>query len=457
MNLMERMIVTLAGALTNWIRFLAATLLLPAIALPACTDRGIDRDADLGRQLANFVAPFVENRDFEGVVLIRRAGVPDVVGAFAFDDTAPEFTADIPFPIGSISKTFTAAAIQRLSELGQLELSDAITGVVPELASQDITIQHLLRHTSGVPDYHVLEAFQSVRAAPMPLEQFASWIGAYPLDFEPGATSNYSNSGYNLLALIVERVSGQKLAGFLSAEVFAPLGMTSAGTAVNTFPSGVPGGRTPTPAPEFLGAPAALHPSWLLGSGSAYASARDLVHWGEEIARRVAEGWLPFGWGVRGEGNRRYLSQNGRIPGYAATLEVHPAEGLSVVVLSRVESDAVTRIAAGAVALALGTEVASEERRVEVALESTVLASYRGVYDFAPGFQLTAAPHAGGLGIAVGEGEGLQFGFLQPLGNDKFFFREAYVKVDFERNERGVVTGILWAGSGPYPRRVPLH
>jgi CubicO group peptidase (beta-lactamase class C family) len=291
----------------------------------------------------------------------------------------------------------------------------------------------------------------------MPLARFATWIAAYEPAFPAGSSESYSNSGYNLLALIVERVSGQGIGAFLETEVLAPASLRATGTMTDSPPAGIPAGLTPAPAPALLDAPAPLHPSWLLGSGSIYASADDVACWGEEVARRMTsgDGWLPYGWGVRGVGRERHFEQNGRIPGYAAVLQVYPSAELVVVVLSRVESDAVMRIAAGVAASALGKAVASEPLRAAAPLTREDQRSYEGVYDIAPGFSLTVGPFRGGLGVAVGVGESLQYGVLQPLGEDRFFFREAYVEVRFERNVDGSVTGILWSGTGPYPRRRP--
>jgi CubicO group peptidase (beta-lactamase class C family) len=390
------------------------------------------------------------NGDFEGVVLVKTDDGAVRVRSYGMGGE-PGPPTDAPFPVGSITKTFTAAAIQRLELAGTLSLSDPVSRFVPELAEGDrITIEDLLLHRSGVTDYYTAPGFQEVRTEPMPLDAFARWISAFPLDHPPGSSSGYSNSGYNLLALIVERAAGVPYAAVLRDTLFRPLGMSSA--RADFRPSAVPPGRRPRAAPELLGPPAPLEATWLLGSGSASASAMDLVRWAEDIAKRVADGWPPYGWGVRGEGEDRYLSQNGRIPGYAAVVEHHPRHGLTVVVLSTVESDAVSRIAAGATAVARNEVVTPEPLREEVALDPASVPSYTGVYDFGDGFRLTVAPLGPGLGIGVGEGPDLQLGSLQPLGNDVFFFREAYIEVRFERTDAGDVSGLTWGGAGPFPR-----
>lgn len=424
-----------------------------AAALPllsACADPSWAAPAPWP-ELDAFIEPFVENRDFAGIVLVKLRGEAARVRSYGVAGE-PGPPADAPFPVGSISKTFTAAAIQRLDASGDLSLSDSLSRFVQELAEGDeITVEDLLLHRSGVPDYYTVPGFDRVRAEPMPLDAFARWISARPLDYPPGSASGYSNSGYNLLALIIERAAGIPYAEYLDEAVFRPLGMTSAGAGAR--PGTIPRGRTPGSGPSLLGPPAPLDATWLSGSGSAYASAPDLVRWVEEVAGRVADGWPPYGWGVRGEGEGRYLSQNGRIPGYAAVLEHHPRDGLTVVVLSMIESDAVNRIAAGATALARGEAVPREATREEVPLDPASLASYEGIYDFGGGFRLTVAPLGRGLGVGVGTGPGVHLGYLQPLGGDRFFFREAYLEVTFARNDAGEVTGMTWDGAGPFPRR----
>jgi CubicO group peptidase (beta-lactamase class C family) len=407
--------------------------------------------ATLDAELSAFAAPFVDNRDFEGVVLVHRVGGEDVFRPFG--PGARAFNPRTPFLVGSIAKTFTAEAVRLLVERGALALADPVRRFLPDLARGDgITIEQLLTHTSGVPDYYQVDDFRTARRRPMPPDSFVSWISRFPLDFEPGQGNSYSNSGFNLLALVVERAGGVSLGAFLEAEVFGPLGMEGAGTVVGSPPGEVPRGLRPIPAPESLGPPLPLHPSWLFGSGSTYATVLDLATWGDDVANRItAGGFRPYGWGVRTAGERRFLVQNGRIPGYAAVLQVHPAEGLVVVVLSRVESDAVARIAEGAATLALGGTATPEVVRVEVPLDAEAARAYAGVYEIGPGFRLTVGGVGGGLGAAAGEGSNLQYGFLQPLGDDRFFFREAYVPVGFTRDDEGNVTGLTWGGGGPYP------
>lgn len=132
---------------------------------------------------------------------------------------------------------------------------------------------------------------------------------------------------------------------------------------------------------------------------------------------------------------------------------IEDSEGLVVVVLSRIESDAVVSVADGCASLALGLPVSEGELRTEVPLTPDAQAAYFGAYELAPGFVLTVGRFGTGIGGAVGEGEDLDFGLLQPLGDDGFFFRQTYTEAGFTRGADGQVTGLTWGGGGPYPRR----
>jgi CubicO group peptidase (beta-lactamase class C family) len=138
------------------------------------------------------------------------------------------------FEAGSVSKQFTAAAVLRLAQQGKFSLDDDVREYIPELPQYDapITIRHLLNHTSGLRDWGTV---MSMAGWPRGTRTYTQ---AHVLDilsrqrslnYPVGTEYLYSNSNYNLLAMIAERVSGKKLAEFTRIELFEPLGMTSTG------------------------------------------------------------------------------------------------------------------------------------------------------------------------------------------------------------------------------------
>jgi len=134
-------------------------------------------------------------------------------------------SAETVYRIGSISKEFTAAAILLLQEDGALDLDDPLTKFLPDYpqSKPPVTLKHLLQHTSGIPDLTRLPSFPKDRAIDATLAEAVERFQDLPLEFTPGEKFRYCNSGFILLALVVEKASGQSFEDFLQERVLAPL------------------------------------------------------------------------------------------------------------------------------------------------------------------------------------------------------------------------------------------
>ena len=139
---------------------------------------------------------------------------------------------DTQFRIGSISKPITALAIMQLIEANQLSLEDKLVSFYPELPSSfaNITVRHLLSHRSGLLDY-IDDNTNVTSLNDLNMQEALDFIsspnsGFQNLEYEPGSDGSYSNTGYVLLALIVEKVSGMSLPDYLAQHIFQPAGMT---------------------------------------------------------------------------------------------------------------------------------------------------------------------------------------------------------------------------------------
>lgn len=134
-------------------------------------------------------------------------------------------TAETVYPLASLTKQFTAAAILILAQEGKVGLDDKISRYLqnPPANWRDVTVRHLLSHISGIKDYlNELNVTTKSGASP---QEIASAIGELPLNFAPGTQSLYSNTNYLVLGMIVEKVSGKSYDEFLTERVFKPLGM----------------------------------------------------------------------------------------------------------------------------------------------------------------------------------------------------------------------------------------
>lgn len=137
---------------------------------------------------------------------------------------------DSIFEIGSISKTFTAIGIMMLQEEGKLSVNDKITKYFPQYPGwNEITLKHLLQHTSGIKDVTDLEPFKGNQGKDWTPQEVVAGIAREPLDFEPGQKAKYSNTGCIILGLVIEKVTGISFGDFLAARITKPLGMAHTG------------------------------------------------------------------------------------------------------------------------------------------------------------------------------------------------------------------------------------
>lgn len=159
------------------------------------------------------------------VVFEKAFGLADL------EHNVPNTTQTI-FESGSVAKQFTAAALVLLQQDGKLNLDDPVRKYIPELPDYGapLTIRHMLNHTAGLRDWGTVMSLTGVGRGDRVVSQdlaFDVITHQRALDFTPGAEYSYSNSGYNLAAVIVERVSKQKFPSFVEERLFKPLGMKS--------------------------------------------------------------------------------------------------------------------------------------------------------------------------------------------------------------------------------------
>ncbi len=193
-------------------------LLLPSVALAASLD------------LAKPVDDFLKESGAPGVaisVLERGEDRPQTLarGLACVENSVP-MRADSLMKLGSVTKVFTGLRIRMLIEEGKLSVDTPLSRFFPEqVRGEEITIQHLLTHTSGLPEMLRLEPFTSNMTRPWPPQEIAAMVAKQPLDFAPGSAQRYSNSNYLMLGRIVEMVTGEPFDREIRQKIAMPLGM----------------------------------------------------------------------------------------------------------------------------------------------------------------------------------------------------------------------------------------
>jgi len=337
----------------------ARSLVLLCAALAwACAGAEPDPDAAVRRLLSD------HRSDAPGAaVIVIRNGVVVERAAWGMADLehGVPIATDTAFRLASVSKQFTAMAIMMLAEEGRLSIDDPVTRFLPELSrfGDALTIRHLLTHTGGLPDYYDVMVEISGVERPRTRDALAVLaVWGEPL-FAPGERYEYSNPGYELLALIVEEASGEPYSEFVETRIFAPLGMTSS----VVFDERAPGIARRAIGYRSEGDGFAVYDddplNHVIGSGGIYSTVEDLARWdqalyGEELVRAdtLAEAFRPsrlasgeeipygFGWRVEEHHGRRRVSHGGEWVGFQNFIARYPDDRVSVVVLSNlVETD----------------------------------------------------------------------------------------------------------------------
>jgi D-alanyl-D-alanine carboxypeptidase len=245
--------------------------------------------------------------------------------------------------IGSVTKQFTAAAILRLAEAGKLSVEEKARVWIPELDSRfdAITIEHLLTHRSGLVEY---TGKLGNPWEPKTQAEVLALITSGPPTFIPGSHFSYSNSGYYLLGMIVERASSQTYEQFLRTTFFEPLALRDTSYCGTTAPA--PDGYVINPDGEMFAVEAA-NMTVPYSAGALCSTAADLLRWTDALTEgrvvspasyermtRSAGAFYGYGLMLNPLDGRRRVWHNGAILGFETSVMHFPDEELTVVVLS---------------------------------------------------------------------------------------------------------------------------
>jgi D-alanyl-D-alanine carboxypeptidase len=378
---------------------------------------------------------------FTGAVLVAIDGKP--VLRRAVGEANREWhvanTVDTRFRIGSTTKTFTAVAILRLVDEGKVALDAPVAKYVPNLpqAWAGVTIKMLLSHTAGVPDYVFAPTFKDreARLVQMP-ESLLALVREKPLDFPPGTGWRYSNTGFVLLGMVIEKVSGRSYADYLRDEFFTPLGMVDTGyetedAVMARRASGYMRTRDGWALGPFMA------PSSAYAAGALYSTVDDLLKWdqalyGDRLVSKVGRDLMfadyrnhyGLGWQVDETWGATRLSHGGATPGFQASFQRYPDQRLTVAALSNSELGVAEKLATDLAGLCLGASVYP----IEVALLPKALDTFAGDYRTAEGFPVKVVRQGARLTAYFGDQPAQT---LYATGSAAFFMKVSDARLSF--------------------------
>lgn len=336
--------------------------LLPPLPLP-----------ELAKDIDKRLMPLAAAGDFSGVVLLAKDGKPMFEKPYGYANREEKLpnTLDTRFRLGSQNKMFTSVAIAQLVEQGKLAYTDTVAKVLPDYPNQEvakkITVHHLLTHSSGLGDIFG-EAFDKTKDNLHTVRDYLSLFVNDPLAFEPGAKFEYSNAGFIVLGLIIEKISGQDYYEYVRSHIYEPAGMTTAGSTPRTD-------KTPHIALGYTrydpsGADVPLHPNadtlpWRgMSAGGGEATAHDMLAFanaltsnklvGPALTQKITTGVIATGRGRETlygygffdsvEGGQRIVGHGGGAPGMNTDLLIYWNAGVTLIVLTNLDPPIAQRV-----------------------------------------------------------------------------------------------------------------
>jgi CubicO group peptidase (beta-lactamase class C family) len=394
-------------------------------------------------------------------LLVARDGKVIYSKGFGYADIAANqpVTPDTKFRIGSITKQFIGAAILKLQEEGRISVQDKLSKYIPDFPrGTEITIHHLLTHTSGIHSYTNKNDFISRVTSPIAEDALVEEIKKGSYDFDPGERFLYNNSGYFLLGHIIRKVTGKSYGEYLRENFFNPLGMTNTGVheASLTLTNEAKGYKKENG--EYK-SDINWDMTWAGGAGSLYSTTGDLFKWNEALfngkllkpeslkaaftpvtlndGKIPVEGKYGYGWFIENYRDQEAIGHGGGLHGFSTRITRFPKENLTVVMLTNVIPTEVTlnpnTVAEFFIWDKLGAQASYS---VNEAVTENVK-QYEGRYNFA------------GAGVMTITSEDNKL-FAQLTGQSKFpifaagpgeyFWRVVDARIKFIKNEKGEVT-----------------
>jgi len=455
---------TLLASATGLLRAQAPAPAAQATVTPS-QPASLDATA-LQQRVDEVIAGHMKVSGFSGTVLLAKDGKPLVAKGYGYANVEWQIpnSPTTKFRIGSITKQFTSMLVMQLREQGKIKLEDSMCVYVTPCpdAWKPVTIHHLLTHTSGIPTYTAIPAWREINMVPKTTDQIIAFFRDIPLQWVPGEKYAYNNSGYFLLGVVIEKITGKKYEQALQEMILTPLGLRDTGydwskAILPQRASGYSGnGATLTNA-------AALDMQQPYSAGALYSTVGDLLKWDQalytekllpEAAKRVM--WTPFrdnyayGWSIVEPaagvfGGYRRIAHSGGINGFSAMIVRLPDPKVTVIVLGNNEAASAGNVARDIAAIYFGQKYVVPSMPAAVKVDPALLDQYAGTYEVRPGAVLTVTRQGGNLVIQPANGRPLE---VLPASDTRFFAVTPPVTLTFFKGADGKVTHVVIVQGG---------
>lgn len=399
-------------------------LLLPAFVL-AQKDHTKEFDA--------YMAAQVKVNKFNGNVLVTRKGKVLYEKSFGVADVEwnTPLNAATLFQVGSVTKQFTSSGIMQLVEQGKVSVDDKLTKYFPDFPKGDsVTVHMLLNHTSGMADYTEIDGFMNWASLPLKGDSLVARFKDRPYNFSPGTQWRYCNSGYFLLGMIIEKVSGMSWRDYIYKNVIAKAGLkhTDANRWDSIMPNRAKGYERQ--GEKIINAPY-ISMEIPFSAGNIISTTHDLDQWTNalyagkvvspaSLTRMTTPYMGKYGYALLIDSTAKHkrIWHNGGIPGFESFLGHYPAEDINIVVFSNFESGS-TKIGGAIGSILFDEKVELPREKKGVTLTPAQMKRFTGEFKLeGPGINVRIAEESGKLFVYV-EVNGPQE--LKPESDTKLF------------------------------------
>lgn len=416
---------------------------------------------EVSKKINEYLKACAEYKNFHGSILVENEGKVILKKGYGMADYENSILNEpnTRFAIGSVTKQFTAMAIMQLYEKGKLSLDDNLSKYIPDFPRGDeITVHHLLTHTSGIVNYTALPEFWTDYSNSNTIEAVIDMVKDMPLEFEPGASWNYCNTGYVILGDIVEKVTRNDLGRYLEKNIFKPLNMKNTGVSYKNGDKkfdtvGYDGFLEIQPIDDSL----VLKGSY--GAGFLYSTVEDLYRWekaldsGKLVSKKTMEimfsshvelapnNYYGYGWVINNEGSDKEIYHDGSVPGFASIISRYVERNSSIIVLSNNSSAGsdIYKIKRDINSILLGLEVEFPVEKKEIVLDIDTLDSLTGTYEVAPGIQFDITREGSHL---YAKYTGQDRYEIYAESENRFFYKVVEAEIAFDKDENGQVEGL---------------
>jgi CubicO group peptidase (beta-lactamase class C family) len=375
---------------------------------------------------------------------------------------------EVKFRLGSLTKQFTATLVLLLQQDGKLHIEDPVGKYLPDAPKswEKIKLANLLGHTSGIPNFTNDKEFGPWGMSPHTAAEEIAFFRDKPLEFEPGSKFAYSNSNYEVLGAVIEKVSGEKYGDLLHKRIFQPLGMQDTGLDTDDLilPKRAQGYR---PGKEGLVHARSESMTVPWAAGSIYSTTGDLLRWERglfggkilndaSLAAMTTAGKGDYGLGVAvvQQDGVKIIQHGGGIEGFNTQLSYVPERKITIVVLSNVNGGAPASMGGQLLDVAMGKSVLLASERKAVPITKEELQKFVGVYDLTPDFALTVAVSGDSLTVQGTNQPALPAMYQGAAsGHPRFFIPPVNAEIEFLPDATGAVGSLVLHQGGDHPAK----